>query len=501
MPDEAAAPAPRPEPSRPRRRTVSIEQVEEGPASPIESYFDSPEYQRDYERSFIAQGLTEPPLSEDEIEALPEIYELIQNDRKERAFTRIKRELEDEPTANYWHLSAQILVGWERFEEAAAAYENAVELFPDFVSAWKNKALIHLRLTTTNRFTGNDAQDVRTLADEYEQEQYEKAATAFREALRLGAVDEKTYGFYGLTQTYFEQFMKAEMAYRNALMLSAAGSDLELQWKTGLAQTLLRQRRYADAAALVGELLEDDDANPDLWMLQGNAYLGLGNTNDAAQNFQIADELGGASAPALNLLADIFTNDQLSELAVETYLRAFEKGSTSARRALRGARLMVRRGEIEEVEALLGGIDERLGDSIGVEDRAELLKLQAQIAVRKGDAKSNIEILEQIIEGNPLDGDAFILLGQALGGQAREMEPGPEAERKFAEAEQAFETAAALDGFEAEAKLEHARLLVGGQKRYAEAIPLLKASLQVKDREYVREYLEGVEKAAKRSEN
>ena len=484
--------------------TVAVDETSDRRLSAVENYFDSPEFQRDLERSFVSRGKKEPPLSEDEIDALPKIYELIRDEDYDRALRRIEQEIEDEPTANYWYLAGQIHFQNGRHELAAAAYDNAIELFPNFLDAWSRKAILHMKLTADDRFAELPPDQAGGKAVAFEREQYEEAAEALREVLRLGAVDERTYGFYAMTQLYFEHYMKAEMAFRSALMLSESNSHFEENWKTGLAQTLLRQRRYADAAALLGELLETDPSRADLWLLQGNAYLGTGKTEDAAANFQIADELGGASAAALDLLADIYTNDGLSELATQTYLRAFEEGSRSPSRALRGARLMLQRGEVESVMSLLAGIEASLGDSMSADDTADMLKLKAQVAVRQGDAESNIEILEEIleeiIENNPLDGDALILLGDALGRQAAQLDDDSASDTKLAEAGQAFATAAAIEGFEADALLKHARLLVG-RKRYEQAVPLLKASLQANDRENVRAYMKEVERAAKRAAN
>ena len=56
---------------------------------------------------------------------------------------------------------------------------------------------------------------------------------------------------------------------------------------------------------------------------------------------------------------------------------------------------------------------------------------------------------------------------------------------------------AALDDFEAQAKLRHAQLLVQ-EERYAEAIPLLRRSLEVEDRQNVRAYLDQIESIAQR---
>ena len=55
--------------------------------------------------------------------------------------------------------------------------------------------------------------------------------------------------------------------------------------------------------------------------------------------------------------------------------------------------------------------------------------------------------------------------------------------------------AAAIEAFEADAKVRHAQLLVG-LGRYSEALPLLRRAQTVKPPENIQEYMEQVERVA-----
>lgn len=101
-----------------------------------------------------------------------------------------------------------------------------------------------------------------------------------------------------------------------------------------------------------------------------------------------------------------------------------------------------------------------------------------------GAGEEEARVLEQIVALDPLDGEALILLGQYHGRRA-------EYERAVLQ----YERAAALPGFEADAKVRHAQLLAG-QGRYAEALPLLRRAQQVKPRATTQQFLEQVEKVA-----
>ena len=148
---------------------------------------------------------------------------------------------------------------------------------------------------------------------------------------------------------------------------------------------------------------------------------------------------------------------------------------------------MTGRGDVDSAQALLDGIEAHFEGELPDANVNEMLKLRAKIAVREGRDEDQVEVLREIVARDPLDGDGMILLAQALA-RAEQLD----------EALLHFDTAASIEGFEAEAKLQHARALVG-VKRFAEAVPLLKASLQLEDKETVRTYLEGVEKAARRA--
>ena len=94
-------------------------------------------------------------------------------------------------------------------------------------------------------------------------------------------------------------------------------------------------------------------------------------------------------------------------------------------------------------------------------------------------------VLEKIVELDPLDGEALILLGQHA---ARNDD--------LEKAIFYYERAENLEKFEADAKVRHAQLLVKHGK-YDEALPLLRRAQQINPRENVQKYVEQVERIAK----
>ncbi|MBZ0254926.1 tetratricopeptide repeat protein, partial [bacterium] len=125
-------------------------------------------------------------------------------------------------------------------------------------------------------------------------------------------------------------------------------------------------------------------------------------------------------------------------------------------------------------------------DKIEDGDRKDILKLRARLAVADGTAEEEVKVLEEIVKLDPLDGEALILLGQNCNRNGQ-----PEKAIFY------YERAANIEEFEADAKVRHAQLLVS-QGKYAEALPLLRRAQLVNPRENIQEYLEQVERVAKR---
>ncbi|MDQ1271889.1 MAG: hypothetical protein QG591_519, partial [Planctomycetota bacterium] len=122
---------------------------------------------------------------------------------------------------------------------------------------------------------------------------------------------------------------------------------------------------------------------------------------------------------------------------------------------------------------------------IGTDEHTNLLKLRARLAVAEGAGEEEARVLEEIVDLDPLDGDALILLGQHAGRSDN-----------IEKAVFYYERAASIDKYEADAKVRHAQLLIG-KNNYDEALPLLRRAQQLKPRDEVQKYLEQVERIAK----
>ena len=421
--------------------------------------WNDPSFKKRFTESYIAETEIEPRITVDEREKMLKILELVSSDKIDEAVVKLEKARNEAATAVLDFTLANIYFQQEKLEEATAAYQIAVEKYPKFRRAWKNLGLIYIR-----------------------QNDFAKALPMLTRVLELGGSDAITYGLLGYAYLSVENNLSAESAYRMAILLDPATLD----WKMGLARSLFKQEKYAEAVVLCGQLIKDKPDKADLWMLQANAYIGLNKPIKAAQIYELVDSLGQATVESLNMLGDIYINEGLYELAVKSYIRAIEKEPQGCViRAIRAAKVLAARGALEETRQLIEHIEKLQGDNLETNNKKDLLKLRARIAVADGSGDEQVSVLEEIVELDPLDGEALILLGQHTA--------------RSGDTEKAifyYERAESLEKYEADAKIRHAQLLVKNGK-YVQALPLLRRAQTINPRENIQKYIEQVERVAK----
>lgn len=428
----------------------------------IASVVRDPDFQRRFAESYIAETDIEPRVTEEERTKLQEALKLIGEEKMDAAAAMIEKELARDGAASAVmdFTLANIRFQQDRLSEAATAYRTALDKYSKFRRAWKNLGIIYVR-----------------------EGRFDKAIEALVRVIELGGGDAVTYGILGFAYATAEQFLPAESAYRTAVMLDPATRD----WKMGLARCLFKQERYPEAAALCGQMLEAEPERADLWLLQANAFIGQGRALDAARNYEILSAIGGATPDSLNILGDIYVNQELYQLAADSYARAIKSsGAGGVERGLSAAKVLAARGALDQTRRLVAEIESHSGNDISAELRRDILKVRARLVSAEGaGGDEEARILEEIVELDPLDGEALILLG-------RHAQRGGDAEK----AAFYYERAAGIEAFEADAKVRHAQLLVSGGK-YTEAVPLLRRAQQLNPRDNVQKYLQQVERLSR----
>lgn len=421
--------------------------------------WNDPGFRREFINSYAAVTEVEPSIDSDEVEVMQSFLEYQGSDDMASAERVLRDARSPASSAVIDFTLANLHFERGELDRAASLYQVAIDKFERFRRAHKNLGVIRIQ-----------------------QEDFKQAIEPLTEAIKLGDRSGITYGLLAYAYSNIDDDLAAESAYRMAVMLDPGTVD----WKMGLARSFFKQQRFADAVAVTRSLLEAAPERTDLWLLQANAYLGLGEPMRAAENYELVDRLGGSTVDSLIMLGDIYVNEGLFDIAATRYEQTFDlEPRVAPERVIRAAKILASRGALEQTGALIDRIGVTFGEEIADSDRKDLLKLRARIAVAAGSSEDEARILEEIVALDPLDGEALILLGQ-------------QAERTGDEAKAVFwfERAAGLERFEADAKLRHGQMLVR-QGRFKEALPLLRSAQQLKPREAVQAYMQQVERLAR----
>jgi tetratricopeptide (TPR) repeat protein len=422
------------------------------------SVWEDPGFQKSFLGSYGVQSDVEPRVTTVEREQLERILPLMASD-PDRALRELEKAAIPEASAIFDFTLGNLRFQRDELDRAAAHYAAALAKFPAFRRAHKNLGLIQVR-------TGD----------------YERAIESLGRVIELGGGDGTTYGLLGYSYASTGNHVSAESAYRSAVLLDPEVLD----WKLGLTQSVYRQRKYGDTLALCDELITRFPNRADFWLLQANTWIGLNQPLKAAEDFEIVRRMGQATIQSLNTLGDIYVNEGLHDLAAGVYAEAARMDAgQSPDRPLRNVEVLAQRGALEEAAGLLGTVKEIHGAQLDPAEKIRLLKLESRLALAEGEGEGAAGVLEEIVALDPLDGEALILLGQHY---ARIEEP----ERAIFY----YERAQSLEGFEAEAAVRHAQLLVR-LTRYREAVPLLKRAQELRPRDEVARYLEQVERIAR----
>jgi tetratricopeptide (TPR) repeat protein len=449
-PMESAAPIPAADDALDRKTAAPARSAEEL------ALWHDPAFRRRLAESYVAETDVEPRIDTSEREWLEKALDAISKSRLDEAARVLESQRGDGSNAVFDYMLANLHLQRDELDAAAPLYRLAVEKHPKFRRAWQQLGLVEVK-----------------------RNEHAAARAALTRVIELGGGDTVTFGLLGFAHQSLGADMEAETAYRMASLLDPATLD----WKMGLARSLFQQRRFADAIALCDGLLAADPDRPELWLLQANAFIGLGQPLRAAENYELVERLGASTQDSLLVLGDVYVNEGMPDLAVRAYTAALERHpDADVERVLRAAKVMSASGAPAETGALVAAIERARSDALTESQRKELLRIRARLAVAAGAGAEEVSVLEEIVALDPLDGEALLLLGQHAG-RAND----PETAIFY------YERAAGIEAFEADAKVRHAQLLAS-QQRYADALPLLRRAQTLKPRENVQEYLEEIER-------
>jgi tetratricopeptide (TPR) repeat protein len=425
---------------------------------PLNDLWKDPTFQKEFMGSYGFQAELEPKVTTLERQELEKILTLMATDTG-AAMTALEKAATPDSSAVFNYTLGNLHFQKDELDAAANGYQTAVAKFPSFRRAWKNLGLIAVR-----------------------QSRFDDAIKALSRVVELGGADGLTYGLLGYAYSAQGIATSAESAYRNAVLLQP---DV-LDWKLGLTQSVLKQRKYGEAVTLCEELIARFPDRAEFWLIQANAYVGLNQPLKAAENYEIVQRMGRATPQSLYTLGDIYANENLIDLAARAYSNAIDLDPQQApARPMRCVEIIAQRGGAAQAKTLADHLRTVLAANLDDTDKKKLLKIEARIAVAEGGGGDAVKALEEIVSLDPLDGEAILLLAQHY-----------TRANDFGKAIFYYERAEGIETFEADARLRHAQILVG-QSLFQDAVPLLKRAQELKPREDVGRYLEQVERLAR----
>jgi tetratricopeptide (TPR) repeat protein len=456
------------------------------PIIPPSNLFRDPKFVRDFVGSYGFLSDVEPRVSAEEQAALGAIRELFDQSKFREAEAYLAAFIkETEKPADPKKVPAEISPAMvfvlgnlyfqaDRPEEARRAFLEAIRRFPRFRRAHTNLAYLYIS-----------------------QNKMEEAMPMLQKAIELGENSARVYGLLGYSHLLKKNAVAAENAYRQAYLLDASSRD----WKLGLAQALMAQEKYPEAANLIGTLIEENPNDRQLWLQQANAWLAMDRKDEAIVNLEALRLKGIADEANLNLLGNLHMDRNEPQLALLAYLAAMDKAATlDVPRALKSARILNDYGFPDKAEQFIARIRVKTGDQLAPADLTALLLAEVRAAQAKGETDRTSALLNQLAELNPADGEVLLELARHKDLLSRDEADEQERAALVAEARTNYQLAARIEGVAYAANLALGQMLVR-ERRYAEALVHLQTALTLRKSESLEQYLSRVRRAADRVED
>ena len=450
---------------------------------PPSNLFRDPKFVRDFVGSYGFISDVEPKVSSEEQALLGTVREMFEASRFREAEQEIVRFIQTienptDPEVPKGEISpAMVFVlgnlyfQADRTEEARRAFLEAIRRFPRFRRAHTNLGYLYISKNMTD-----------------------EALPMLQKAIELGENSSRTYGLLGYCHLLKKNALAAENAYRQAYLLDPASRD----WKLGLSQALMAQERFEESASLIGTLIEENPNDKQLWLQQTNAFLAMEKKEEAAVNLEVLRLKGLADEANLNLLGNLYMDRNEPQLALLAYLAAMEKSEKlNVAQALKSAKILSDYGYPDKADEFITEIRKKAGGSISDADKLNLMLTEVGVAQAKKQPDRVEELLKQLLESDPANGNVLLELGRHKDLLSRDETDEGKREAFVAEARTNYQLAARNESVAYPANLALGQMLVR-ERRYAEALTNLQAALELKKSDSLEQYVSRVRRAADR---
>lgn len=425
------------------------------------NFWSNPEFQDRVTGSYGIHSELEPKLSDEEGQFFKTLMVMLGSDLGQGA-TLLEDNLTPESSAAMDFMLGTVRMQLSEVDEAITAYEGAIRKFPNFMRAYKNLGIAYVQ-----------------------KDELEKGAEILIKGMELGGADGLSYGLLGYAYLNQGMYSSALNAYSLAIAFQPNSKD----WKLGKIRCLMELESYSQASGLVAELIAEDSSNHELYLHQANIALAKNELEVAVANLEISRRLGKGDENSMFLLADIYANRGMFALAIDAYRDAFALTENKAGRfnSLSRAMSSLIENAAWDMALELNEIAfEGFGSEIDEDSRLALLNFRAEIELGSNDSDSAAKTLEEIIEADPMNGRAILLLAKHSWKK-----------KEYEEAAFLYQRAENIESVAASAYLHYGQMLVE-QKDYAEAAKKLRTSLDLNYQSNVADYLRAVEEAASR---
>lgn len=361
---------------------------------PPSNLFQDPKFIRDFVGSYGFLSEVEPKVTADEQTALTTIRDLFEKSKFSDAEQELVRFIqESEKPSDPKKVATEISPAMvfvlgnlyfqaNRTDEAKRAFLEAIRRFPRFRRAHTNLAYLYISKNQTS-----------------------EALPMLQKAIQLGENSARVYGLLGYCHLLNQNALAAENAYRQAYLADSNSRD----WKLGLAQALMAQEKFTEAANLIGSLIEENPNDKQLWLQQTNAFLAMEKKDDAIVNLETLRLKGIADETNLNLLGNLYMDRNEPQLALLAYMAAMEKTSTqNLSRSLKAAKILTDYGFPDKAAQMVSQIREKSFTTLSTPDQISLLLTEVRISQAMKKTEVTTSLLNQLLEINPTDGDVLL---------------------------------------------------------------------------------------------
>jgi len=353
---------------------------------------------------------------------------------------------EEEESPAFLFVLGNVYYSANELEKAEKYYRMAVEAYPDFLRAWANLGVLY-----------------------YTSQRFEEAVECTVKAIDLGDRSAESYELLGYCLEQSDNLLASEMAYMQAYIQEPNNS----KYVKALVFIYLETKQYERAEPMLRQLLKLDPEDESNWALFARMLNKQERRLEAMSVLETAQQLGITTPMEDAQLADLYADLNFQDEAVEAYRKVIEDDEKLGYGSyIRYVKSAVASEDYETARALLKDLPRNLSE----EHSMEVLLLVAEINFNLGEYDQARSELETVLETDPMNGKALLILGRALVQQ-----------QEIARAEFVLEQACQVEEFIFPASIELAALYVES-RRYSDALEYLDKALKVRSTPELEQY-------------